>query len=167
MYIKNIDSIRNTTYQANHSTISSYVYNFILENRKFPTVMNIHTDTGLSRKTVYKHLSDSEYRSKFHQLTSCMHKFMRDSAIETLYYIGVQERNVSALKHYLELTGDSNDRSNSSVTNYIQINNLKVSREEFMCLPKETIDKIELIILEGKSGEKPEENLRKTWSKTL
>jgi len=32
---------------------------------------------------------------------------MRDSAIETLYYIGVQERNVSALKHYLELTGDS------------------------------------------------------------
>jgi len=107
MHIKNIDIIRMTTCQANHSTISSYVHNFILENRKFPTVMNIHTDTGLSRKTVYKYLNDSTYRSKFHQLTSCMHKFMRDSAIETLYYIGVQERNVSALKHYLELTGDS------------------------------------------------------------
>jgi|GEM_PF-6384349 len=96
-----------------------------------------------------------------------MHKFMRDSAIETLYYIGVQERNVSALKHYFELTGDSNDRSNGSVTNYIQINNLKVSREEFKCLPKETIDKIELMILEDKSGEKPEENRRKTWRETI
>gem|GEM_PF-3772785 len=66
MYIKNIDSIRKTTCQANHSTISSYLHNFILENRKFPTVMNIHMDTGQSRKTVYKNLNDSTYRSKLY-----------------------------------------------------------------------------------------------------
>jgi len=70
---------------------------------------------------------------------------MASSALYKLYLIGVEDRNSNALKAFIELSGAVTKGSNT-VTNYIQINNLKLSTEEFNRLPQDVILEIEQVI---------------------
>ena len=71
---------------------------------------------------------------------------MTSSALATLYYIGVNDSNASALKHFIELSGAINKSSSNTVNNYIQINNLKITREQFEQLPEDVILEVEQVI---------------------
>lgn len=139
------EKVRNVTFEINHSLISQCMHNYILENRTFPTTQFITSHTGLSRTTVYKHFKDGLHHD-FSKLVKGKLEYMATSALYTLFYIGVDERNASALKTFIELSGAINKRQSTTVNNYIQINNLKLSTEEFNRLPKETILEVEEII---------------------
>lgn len=70
---------------------------------------------------------------------------MANQALTTLYLIGIEERSTSALKAFIELSGATNKTTNT-INNYIQINNLKLSKEDFNQLPPETLTEIERLI---------------------
>lgn len=141
---KVIEDIRNTTYETNHRVITSYIHNYIIENRCFPSMTQINKGTTLSRQTIYNHLKEG-INSKHNKLVKGTNEIMSLSALSKLYLIGIQDRNANALKHFIQLSGIINNNT-SSVNNFIQINNLKISREDFNQLPIETILEVEQLI---------------------
>ena len=135
--------IRNITYELNHTTISNYINNFILKNNCFPSALSIAEETKLSRQTVYSHINSG----LFHQNRALVNKrsdYMINTALERLYLIGVRESNVKALNHFINYSTKGINTTN--VNNYIQINNLKITTEEFNSLPPETMIQIEEIL---------------------
>ncbi len=141
---KKIEDIRNTTYEANNSKITSFIHNYVLKNRSFPTQFEIIEATKLSRQTIYNHLKDG-INTKHNKLIKGANEIMSLSALSNLYLIGIEDRNASALKHFIQLSGIVSNTT-TNVNNYIQINNLKISNEDFNKLPKETIIEIETIV---------------------
>lgn len=139
-----IEDIRNTTYETNHSIITRFIHNYLLENRGYPTMAVIKENTKLSRQTIYNHLKDG-INSKHNKLVKGANEIMSLNALSKLYLIGIQDNNATALKHFIQLSGVVNTNT-TNVNNYIQINNLKISNEDFNKLPKETIMEVEQII---------------------
>ena len=139
-----IEDLRNTTYEANNKKITSFMHNYLLENRNFPNQNEIIENTKLSRQTIYNHLKDG-INAKHNKLLRGANEIMTNSALSKLYLIGIQDNNASALKHFIQLSGVTNN-STTNVNNYIQINNLKISNEDFNNLPRETIIEIEAIV---------------------
>jgi len=137
--------IRNITYETNHTIIGSFIHNYICENRCFPSIVTIKQETGLSRQTVYRHINNG-FSDKFNSLIKGKIEYMIPKALEKLYLIGIQDNNATALKHFIELSGFTSKSNTTNVNNYIQINNLKLSKEEFNQLPNETLLEIETLI---------------------
>ncbi len=137
--------IRNTTYEINHTIIGSFIHNYICENRGFPSIMTINQETGLSRQTVYSHINNG-FSDRFNSVVKGKIEYMIPKALEKLYFIGIEDNNATALKHFIELSGYSSKNNTTNVNNYIQINNLKLSKEEFNQLPNETLLEIEKIV---------------------
>jgi len=144
-----IEDLRNTTYEANNKKITSFMHNYLLENRNFPNQNEIIENTKLSRQTIYNHLKDG-INAKHNKLLRGANEIMTNSALSKLYLIGIQDNNASALKHFIQLSGVTNN-STTNVNNYIQINNLKISNEDFNNLPRETIIEIEAIVSKSMS----------------
>ena len=136
-------TIRNVTYEYNHSLITGQIHNLVLKNKAFPTTQLIAEETGLSRQTVYNHLKGSF--DKYNSLIKGKADYMANQALTTLYLIGIEERSPSALKAFIELSGATKKPPNT-INNYIQINNLKLSKEDFNKLPNTTLSEIEKII---------------------
>lgn len=142
---QNARFVRNATYETNHTIIGSFIHNYICENRCFPSIMTIKQETGLSRQTVYSHINNG-FSDKFNSLIKGKIEYMIPKALEKLYYIGIDDNNATALKHFIELSGYTSKNKTTNVNNYIQINNLKLSKEEFYQLPNETLLEIETLI---------------------
>ena len=138
---------RNATYEYNHTIIATNIHNYLMNNRTFPTIHHIANETGLSRTTIYRHLQDG-LKTDYNSLVKGKLEYMATHALEKLYLIGIQDNNAGALKSYIELSGAINKQPTTNVNNYIQINNLRISRDEFDQLPNETIIEIEKIISE-------------------
>lgn len=136
-------TIRNVTYEYNHSLITGEIHNLVLKNKAFPTTQLIAEETGLSRQTVYNHLKGTF--TKYNSLVKGKADYMANQALTTLYLIGIEERSTSALKAFIELSGATN-KTTSTINNYIQINNLRLSNEDFNQLPPETLSEIEKLI---------------------
>jgi DNA-binding phage protein len=136
--------IRNTTYETNHSIITTYSHNYLLEHRKFPTMSTIANEINLSRQTIYNHLN-SGFLDANNNLVKRKTEMMSFNALENLYLIGIEDRNPTALKHFIQLAGITANNT-MQVNNYIQINNLKISTEDIKKLPLEVILQIENII---------------------
>lgn len=136
--------LRNVTYEYNHVLITDAIHNHVLKHRIFPTTLIISTKTGLSRQTIYNHLKEGAF-SKHRESIDGKNEFMANNALNQLYLIGIENRSVSALKAFIELSG-ATSKHPPAVTNYIQINNLKLSKEDFYQLPESTLSKIEKII---------------------
>jgi hypothetical protein len=137
--------IRNTTYETNHSIITSYIHNFILENRHFPSLGIIGKNTNLSRQTIYNHLNNG-FLDTNNKLVKGQIEIMSTHALQKLYLIGIQDNNPTALKHFIQLSGLVSNNRTMQVNNYIQINNLKLSNEDIQKLPQEDILQIEKIV---------------------
>ena len=142
---QNARFVRNATYETNHTIIGSFIHNYICENRCFPSIMTIKQETGLSRPTVYRHINNG-FTDGFNSLVKGKIEYMIPKALEKLYYIGIEDNNATALKHFIELSGFTSKNKTTNVNNYIQINNLKLSKEEFNQLPNETLLEIETLI---------------------
>ncbi|WP_033961258.1 helix-turn-helix domain-containing protein [Psychroserpens jangbogonensis] len=136
------DFVRNLTYENNHTTIGICIHNHICENRCFPSIMTIKHETGLSRQTVYRHIKNG-FSDNFNSLVKGKVEYMIPKALEKLYYIGIQDNNATALKHFIELSGAT---KTMQVNNFIQINNLKLTKEDFNKLPHQDILEIESIL---------------------
>jgi DNA-binding phage protein len=136
--------IRNTTYETNHSIITSFIHNYIIEFRQFPTMSIIANKINLSRQTIYNHF-DNGIMSTNNRLLKGRNEVMTIKALEKLYLIGIEDNNPTALKHFIQLSGITANNT-MQVNNYIQINNLKISNEDIKKLPFEDILEIENIV---------------------
>ena len=151
MYVSLTDSkeekkdIRNTTYEVNHSIITSYIHNYIIEYRQFPTMSVISDNINLSRQTIYNHFNNGLMTAN-NRLLKGKNEVMILKALEKLYLIGVEDNNPTALKHFIQLSGLTANNNTMQVNNYIQINNLKISTEDIKKLPVEDILQIENIV---------------------
>ena len=146
-----IEDVRNTTYEANHIIITSCIHNFLLEYRRFPTMSMIQKKTKLSRQTVYNHLKYG-INSKHNKLVKGANEIMSLNALSKLYLIGIEDRNVNALKHFIQLSGIVSTNQTTNVNNYIQTNNLRISNEDFNNLPSEIILEVEQFISKNRKS---------------
>ena len=121
--------IRNITYETNHSIITTFMHNYIIEFRKFPTMSTIANEINLSRQTIYNHLN-SGFLATNNKLVKGKIEMMSFNALEKLYLIGIEDNNPTALKHFIQLSGLVSNIKTTQVNNYIQINNLKISTED-------------------------------------
>lgn len=135
-----VNYVRNITYEINHTLISSFIHNYVLNNNCFPTTNVIMDKTGLSRQTVYNHLKTG-LMNQYRTLIKGKTEYMVTSALERLYSLGIQG-DVSALKSYIQLAG----QNNCIVNNYIQINNIKIEESMLKNLPEEKLNEIINII---------------------
>jgi DNA-binding phage protein len=140
-----INDIRNTTYETNHSIITSFIHNYLLEYRTFPTMSTITEKTNLSRQTVYNHLNNG-FLDKHNKLVRGKIEVMSIDALQKLYLIGIQDNNPTALKHFIQLSGLVSNNNTMQVNNYIQVNSLKISTEDISRLPQQDILEIEKIV---------------------
>ena len=136
---------KNSVYESNHTLISTAMHNYILNTGAFPNPTAIAEKTGLSRTTIHKHLKNG-LRTKHSDLVNGKLEVMRFSALESLYSIGVKNNNPTALMHFLKLSNLETPNKQTNINNYIQINNLKITKDEFNQLPTETILEIETLI---------------------
>jgi len=137
--------IRNTTYEVNHSIITSFIHNYLLEKRVFPTMSTIANETDLSRQTIYNHLNNG-FLDTHNKLVKGKNEIMSMHALQKLYLIGIQDNNPTALKYFIQLSGLVSNNNTMNVNNYIQINNLKISNEDIKKLPIQDILQIEEIV---------------------
>lgn len=151
MYVSLIENkelkkdIRNTTYEVNHSIITSFMNNYILEYKQFPTMSVIAEQVHLSRQTIYNHFNNGLMTIN-NRLLKGKNEIMSLKALEKLYLIGIEKNNPIALKYFIQLTGMVSNNNSMQVNNYIQVNNLKISNEDIKRLPVEDILQIEKII---------------------
>ena len=136
---------RNQTYEINRDTICTFIHNNILEYGRFPSISVIADGTKLSRTTIYKHFK-SGAMSKYGKTARGKMEYMATLALEKLYLVGIQDRNVSALKSFIELSGAINKPPSQKVNNYIQINNVKLSQEDIKELPHDVVAEIEQLL---------------------
>lgn len=138
----------NGTYERNHQAITSFIHNHVLETKRFPTVADISEDTGLSRTTVYDHLNKGVRHEHSMGVVKSI-EYMKVKAMQKLYQIGVQNDDPRALRSFIQLSDKGFIQGNTTINNYIQVNNLKLSQEELKQLPEESLNQIQQIIQEG------------------
>lgn len=136
-------NLRNTTYEHNHYIITAEIQNYVTQEKMFPTSQQIAKKTGLSRQTVHNHLKEGSF-VKHKSIIKDKLEFMATQALTNLYLIGLEKKSTSALKAFIELSGAVSNQT--TVNTYIQINNLKLTNEDFNLLPDKTLSKIEKII---------------------
>jgi len=136
-------------WERNRDKICSVINRLIQENNRMPSHSEIARETGLSRKTVKKHMDDS--KNPLFDERKEQYKFMAPVLLAPLYNKAVQG-DISAMKFYFEVTGLLNKGKNAGNNvianqhNYIQINNLKLSQEEIQKLSPEKLTQIEAFI---------------------
>lgn len=140
---KDAEIVRNKVYELNQQIIASCIHNHMLDKGCSPTVSTIASKTNLSRTTIYRHLRN-DYYGPTDKFVKGKFEVMATSAMEQLYKIGVEERNPSALKTFIEFVNGG--KTTTNINNYIQINNIRLSQEDIQRLPLETIEAIEMII---------------------
>ncbi len=136
--------MKNHTWQKNHLKIIASISKLMQELNRMPTNSEISTDAGLSEETTYKHMKEF----KDHDLArheADKFQMMKDRILAKVFNLGVQG-DIRACKVYLEYFSTNKQQRELSQTNYIQINNLKITPEELERLPPATLQKIETLI---------------------
>lgn len=108
-----------------------------------PTITNIANETGLSRTSVYKHLTDIKTQG-LESDVRLQQSELEEQAITRLYKIGMNDCNPTALKCFIQFA-DPSTRVRT-VNNYIQINNIRLTQEDIKSLPESTIATIESLV---------------------
>ena len=140
--------IKRLDYEDNEAKIKSYLHNWALTNNQFPNIANIAEGTGLSRTTVYKHLSNNKLKEVNADGDKGTIKTLRAVALEKLLKLGIQNDDTKALGMFLRLTEDKKDNTPPKVVNnnYLIINKTVISQERIEALPDEAIEEIKNII---------------------
>lgn len=144
----NRKQFNNSTYERNHQAITSFIHNHVLETKRFPTVIEISEDTGLSRTTVYDHLEKGVGHEHSMGVVKSI-EYMKVKAMQKLYLIGIEKDDTRALRSFIQLSDKGFIQGNTTINNFIQVNNLKLSKEELKQLPEESLNQIQQIIQEG------------------
>jgi hypothetical protein len=139
--------MKNHTWQRNHLKILAAISSLTQENNRMPTNTEIAVSSRLSEETIYKHLREFKdhelYQHEWDKYGLMIHR-----VLSTVFNAGVQG-DIRACKVYLDyFTNNSNTPVPPTFeqTNYIQINNLKITPDELWQLPPATLQKIESLI---------------------
>ncbi len=136
--------MKNHTWQRNHLKILASVSTLTQENNRIPTNTEISIDAGLSEETVYKHLREFKDHDLYkHEADK--YRLMIHRVLTTVFNLSVQG-DIRACKVYLDYFIINTPTPPVEQTNYIQINNLKITPDELEKLPPATLQKIETLI---------------------
>lgn len=138
------ENYRNTLYSFNHAAIVEKMHEGIMKHGVMPTVMNLAQEVGLSRVTVYKHLNDIK-ENKYLTETRLQQSVLVENAISKLYKIGMEDKNPTALKHFIQFADPLTKAK--TINNYIQVNNVKITQEKIQKLPYEVKKELESILI--------------------
>ncbi len=105
-----------------------------------PTITNIASETGLSRTSVYKHLTDIKTQG-LESDVRIQQSALVEQAISRLYKIGMNDHNPTALKYFIQFAEPSTRVK--TINNYIQINNVKITQGDIKILPDNIKEKLE------------------------
>lgn len=141
-----IEKIRNSRYEINHTKITNCVFEHLRNYQSFPMVAVIVEVTGLSRQTIHKHLksiSKESYSKRYRQTID----LTRQMILEKLAgkYLGEDDLKSAAL--YLRFTEEKQVG--------VQLNNITLNKQVVNNLTTGQMEAIETIII----GEEEEENV--------
>jgi hypothetical protein len=130
--------MKNHTWERNH---------LMQKNNCMPSSTSIAIEAGLSEETVYKHLREFKEHDLYkHEADK--YRLMIHRVLTTVFNLGVQG-DIRACKVYLDyFTANMSGPAILPIkqTNYVQINNLKISATDLEQLPPATLQKIENLI---------------------
>lgn len=134
-------------WQINKSKIEHAISKHILDYNRIPSNNELESITGLSRQTVYKHIKEGTGSDYYKELDNS-YKLLRGRVLSSLYTIGLEDRNVKALKVFLDYTGGAATTPTTikQQNNYLQINNTRIDEVTVNNLPEEARLQIEGII---------------------
>jgi hypothetical protein len=139
--------MKNHTWERNHLRILGCISDLMQKNNCMPSNTSIAIEAGLSEETVYKHLREfKEHELYKHEVDK--YQLLINRVLTTVFNLGVQG-DIRACKVYLDyFTANTIARAKPPLeqTNYIQINNLKITSGELEQLPPATLQKIERLI---------------------
>jgi len=129
-------------------TITQAIASCISDTGIMPDKNTIADKAGLTRQTIHKHLKECakhplniEHKEKF--------KLMITKVLSKVLQLALKG-DMKAAKIYLNMVTEKENLRNSSIVqnqrNYIQINNLKITTDEFEKLPIDTIEEIESLL---------------------
>jgi hypothetical protein len=139
--------LKNHTWQKNHLKILGTVSTLMQSLNRMPSNTEIAVECRLSEETIYKHLREFKEHYLYSHETD-KYRLMIHRVLTTVFNLGVQG-DVRACKVYLDyFNGNvhSNPPNLIEQTNYIQINNLKITPNELRQLPPEILQKMENLI---------------------
>jgi hypothetical protein len=141
------NQMKNHTWQRNHLKILASISNLMQKNNRMPANTEISIEAGLSEETTYKHLKEFK-ENDLYKHEADKFRFMKDRVLTTVFNLAVQG-DVRACKVYLDCFA-SNITAPAipalEQTNYVQINNLKITASDLEQLPPATLQKIENLI---------------------
>ena len=143
-------STKNQIWENNHLQITISISKQIEETGKMPTKNQIAEDSGLSRQTVYKHLSGYAEHPLYNEQIK-QFKFMSDRVLAKVIKLAAQG-DVKAARLYFDVMGNLNRFPTPKNTliqtqnNNIQINGTVLSQETIKYLNPEQLNMIEGIL---------------------
>jgi len=143
------NEVKNQLWENNHYSITHSMSKLIEEYGKMPTKNQIANDTGLSRQTIHKHLSNYAEHPLYAEQVK-QFKFMADRVLAKVIKQAAQG-DMKAARLYFEVMGNlgNEGRLNSTIktqNNYIQINQTKLSQETIKNLSPEQLNQIEAVL---------------------
>jgi hypothetical protein len=133
-------------WQTNRKIIESAISEHILAHNDLPSNNELESITGLSRQTIYKHMKAGAGAEMYKEELES-YKMLTGKVLGALYTIGMEERNVKALKTFLDYTGGApTPPTIKQQNNYLQINNTRIDEVTVNNLPEEARLQLEGII---------------------
>jgi len=134
-------------YRNNHDKVLAAMHHLTIEKETIPTKKDICEVTGLSRNTVNRHLEEIEEEMSIFQPRWV--QIGRQRIVQKLYrmveYGRSDRETLKAMDLFMRYTSStSNDIKKQ--TNYIQVNNLKITEDQLSDLPHKDLQEIQLII---------------------
>jgi len=148
---------KSVMWDSNHVRILNYIHNYVKSYWTVPTITNIAQDTGLSRRTIYKHLNETniqDYLGKeFNKYTLLMPKVL--GCLYSLCFHEYSDRRdvIRASKVILDFLQFSTKYGGSvsirEQNNHITINNTTITQDQLQKLSPDKLSEIEMLINEA------------------
>lgn len=138
--------MKNHTWQRNHLKILGSISDLMQKNNCMPTNTQISIAAGLSEETIYKHLKEF----KDHELykhEADKYQFMLQRVLTTVFNLSVQG-DIRACKVFMDYFISNNNVQAPTIkqTNYIQINQTKLSQDIVQQLTPDQLNQIEAVL---------------------
>ena len=135
-------------WEHNHATISGAIARYIQQYGSMPDKTTIAEQTGLSRKTVARHIAayrdHPEFTAQMEQF-----QFIAPKVLANVFKYALRG-DMKAARLYFEMVGAPNQQTKNvaagTQNNYIQINNTILSQDNLKKLTAEQLDQIESIV---------------------
>jgi hypothetical protein len=146
------DDLKNQIWEQNHCEIRRQLSDFLRQNNRMPSRNELCKLTGLSRVTVHKHLKDF-HLTAFYVDRIQQYKLLAAELVDRLFIFACNG-DMSAAKLYLQAVGGLPAAEKETViknqqNNFVQINGMVITEEQFKRLPQDLIGKIEEILKDG------------------